>query len=128
VGLFAATCPIRDEERVWTEREMGWLVAQFGAEALAEPVVTPTDDFFPGIYEGAAEDVRRVVAIVGARLGAEPNSYDIDFGDVDPSLIKGRGWFTFGSVQVCAKLKNGSRTEEVACPSSSSTRPRKHFC
>jgi hypothetical protein len=71
---------------------MGWLVAQFGAEALAEPVVTPTDDFFPGIYEGAAEDVRRVVAIVGARLGAEPNSYDIEFGDVDPSLIDSPYW------------------------------------
>jgi hypothetical protein len=44
-----ADCPVRSEERDWTERSMDWFVEQFGTHRLRGEVVLPTDDYKQGL-------------------------------------------------------------------------------
>jgi hypothetical protein len=54
-------CPVRPAEQDWIERSMDWFVAQFGTERLHGEVVLPTDDYFPGAYQGTREDMQVVL-------------------------------------------------------------------
>lgn len=77
--MFAARCPVVEEERSWIDEQMAWFVDQFGASWLRSPVVLPTDDFFPGAYTGSKQDVRRVVARLCAYMQVDPERVVIDF-------------------------------------------------
>jgi hypothetical protein len=87
VNLFAHTSPVPDAEREWVETRLRWLESQFGDTALRGPAILPTDEFFPGVYVGDAEDVRMVVDIVGERMGVEPDSIVVEFGDAEDESL-----------------------------------------
>ncbi len=57
MGLFDPRCPVTPEEHDWITANMQWFQTEFGDEPLRRPVVLPNDDFFPGVYRGAEEDV-----------------------------------------------------------------------
>ena len=61
-GWFRPQCPVDPELKLWIERRMAWLTDRFGWDyLLARPVILPTDEFFPDLYEpteqGGADDV-----------------------------------------------------------------------
>jgi len=87
VGLFKPSCPVRREEQSWIERQLDWLTGQFGDAALRGQVILPTDDFFPGVYQGSVADVQRVVSLVRTRMGVQEGSYVVELADADEELV-----------------------------------------
>jgi hypothetical protein len=83
-----ADCPVRPVERDWIERSLDWFVAEFGEERLHGEVVTPTDDYFPGAYRGAREDVQTVLEQLCTHMDIDPARLDLehDAADDDPAL------------------------------------------
>lgn len=75
---FRARCPVVAEEQRWIDDHLVAFADRFGMSWLRSPVVTPTDDFFPGPYSGTAGDVRRVVAAVCTHLRVEPRRVSVE--------------------------------------------------
>jgi hypothetical protein len=74
---FRARCPVVAEEQCWIDDRMTWFADKFGTSWLSLPMVTPTDDFFPGPYSGTVSDVRRAVATVCTHLEIEPRRVSV---------------------------------------------------
>jgi hypothetical protein len=79
---------VRPEEQSWIERSLDWLTAQFGRTALLGEVLTPTDEHFPGVYTGSAEDVEDLVARLCAHMGVDRAAIELEHesDDIDPRL------------------------------------------
>lgn len=86
MSLFKTTCPVRPEEQAWIEERLDWLTGQFGDGAMRGQVILPTDDFFPGVYQGSVADVRRVVDLVCTRMAVTPGSFVVELADLDGEL------------------------------------------
>jgi hypothetical protein len=71
MAWWRAECPVRPVERVWIEDSMDWFVAEFGRDRLLADVVLPTDDYFPGAYEGSREDIKRVLERICKHMGID---------------------------------------------------------
>src|SRR5262249_17978197 len=81
-GWFSPKPPIATSEKVWTERRMRWLPENLGIDRLRKAtVVTPTDKFFPGKYEGAERDARRM-------MGQLCHHMDIDAHALKLSIVE----------------------------------------
>lgn len=67
---------------------MDWFVMQFGIDRLHADVVLPTDDYFPGVYRGAREDVRSVLDRLCTHMGIDPDRVELehDAADGNPQL------------------------------------------
>jgi hypothetical protein len=89
VNLFAPRSPVPDAEREWIETQLRWLVTEFGDGALRGEAVLPTDDFFPGVYRGDADDVSQVIESVSARMGVTHGSFTVEMADVDDGQLDG---------------------------------------
>jgi hypothetical protein len=76
-------CPVRPEEQAWIEESLDWMVATLGRARLLGDVVLPTDDYFPGTYEGSREDVRRVFERICRHMGVDSGRIDLEHDD-DP--------------------------------------------
>ncbi len=79
----SAKCPVREVERVWIEEQLGWLTGQFGDGALRGPVLTPSDEHFPGGYSGSEQDIRRVFALLCRRFGVAPDGVRLELAEDD---------------------------------------------
>ena len=79
VAWWRTECPVRPEEQAWIDESMDWLRAQFGNMRLYGAVVLPTDDYFPGVYEGSREDVLGVVARIAEHMDVDRNNVDVEF-------------------------------------------------
>jgi hypothetical protein len=99
--LFPAKCPVPDDRRAWLEARLNWLGAQFGPKRLlARPVVLPTPQFFPDVYDGTP----RAAELVFARV--------CGYMDIDPARVA-LGWHENGSAGVPLHLREG-RSEGAA--------------
>lgn len=76
---FEAECPVAARERQWIDDRMSWFVDQFGAAWLESPVVSLTDEFFPGAYDGTEQDIRRVVVNVCGYMDVAPEHIRVGF-------------------------------------------------
>jgi hypothetical protein len=74
-------CPVRPEEQTWIERELDWFVAQFGSDRLHGPVVEPTDDYFPGAYQGNRHDVVAVLHKISAHMGVDDSRLQLVYSE-----------------------------------------------
>jgi hypothetical protein len=79
MAWFRAQSPVRDEERLWIDEQLDWLTGQFGEERLRGEVVLPTDDYFPGSYEGTREDIREVLTRLSDHMGVDHRAIDLHF-------------------------------------------------
>ena len=62
LGWFAPKCPLGTYEKTWTEWRMCWLAEKLGLERLLEAeVILPTDEYFPEMYDGTADDAQRIM-------------------------------------------------------------------
>lgn len=63
-GWFEPKTPLTSDQRHWINTRFQWLRDHFGNKPLLQPVVTPSDDFFPERYlptdEGALTLLRRL--------------------------------------------------------------------
>jgi hypothetical protein len=79
MGLFAASCPVDVDERVWIEKSMRWFRTEFGDDPLHADVVLPTPDFFPGAYTGSEDDVREVLDLLCGIASVDRSSVALEF-------------------------------------------------
>jgi len=81
-GLFKPKPPISVTWKVWTEQRMQWLAERLGARRiLAAPVLLPTDEFFPGEFNGEAVDAQRLLGQLGEHLKINTSRLKIEVGD-----------------------------------------------
>ena len=59
-GWLKPKSPLDDQARAWVDQRFQWLRQTFGDEPFNRPVVTPTDEFFPGHYRDSQEDAERL--------------------------------------------------------------------
>ncbi|WP_281897362.1 hypothetical protein [Phytohabitans aurantiacus] len=85
---WRTSCPVRSVEQGWIERSMDWFVGEFGEERLLGDVVLPTDDYFPGAYQGSRDDVRAVLERLCKHMDIDPARVELehDTADEDPGL------------------------------------------
>ena len=81
VAWWSTPCPVQPAEQVWTDDSMDWLLTEFGRERLFREVVLPTDDFFPGVYEGSREDVDRVLSRICDHMGVDRSRIELIHDD-----------------------------------------------
>ena len=93
----SARSPVSTDERNWIERSMRWFVGEFGTMPLNREVILPTDDFFPGAYQGTESDVRLVMDRVSVYMGVDPDRLDFEFlTDSDEQLRRNSPYFGAG--------------------------------
>src|SRR5688572_30735204 len=86
------TCPVKEDDKLWIEESMQWLLEEFGRETFREStVVLPTDEFFPDEYFGDEEDVQALVQRVCGFMNVDRGRLDVEFyedthGDIQRSL------------------------------------------
>jgi len=77
-GWLRPRCPVEPELKLWIERRMAWLTDRFGWDyLLARPVVLPTDEFFPDLYEPTEQGVRTMLDRLSEYMGVEPTGVDL---------------------------------------------------
>src|SRR5215475_9789567 len=81
MGLWRATCPVREVEQLWIEESMDWMVTEFGRERLLGEVILPTDQYFPGVYQGSRDDVRGVLAKLCVHMGIDEARVELEFDE-----------------------------------------------
>jgi hypothetical protein len=81
MGLWRSSCPVREVEQLWIEESMDWMVTEFGRRRLLREVVLPTDQYFPGAYQGSRDDVAGVLAKLCAQLGVDEGRVELEFDD-----------------------------------------------
>jgi hypothetical protein len=83
-----AKCPVRAVEQEWIERNLDWLVGEFGPQRLRGAVLLPTEEYFPGAYQGSSGDVELLVFRLCRHMGVDPARIEIehDEPDDDPEL------------------------------------------
>lgn len=62
---------------------MDWFVAEFGTARLHGAVVLPTDDYFPGVYQGGRDDVRSVLGRLCAHMGIDRDRVELEHDQAD---------------------------------------------
>jgi hypothetical protein len=63
--LFKPKCPIDENQRLWIENSIGWLINELNEyDLLNAPVVLPNEEFFPDPYSGTQACVEKMVARV----------------------------------------------------------------
>lgn len=120
-----ARCPVSPDERAWIERSMRWFVGEFGSTPLNREVVLPTDDFFPGPYQGTEGEVRTVMDRVCIYMGVDPDRVTLEFlTNSDEELRRNSPYFGVGHYHGPAGhyRRDGDRTI-VAISSSQATTP-----
>lgn len=59
---------------------MRWLAAEFGADTVRRPIVTPTAEFFPDPYSGTRADAERTLRTVARRIGVDADGVRLAIG------------------------------------------------
>jgi hypothetical protein len=78
-GWFAPKCPIDTREKAWTERRMLWLADRLGVDRMLKArVVVPTDEFFPGPYDGDWASARRCLDRMCGYMGIDPTAVTLE--------------------------------------------------
>jgi hypothetical protein len=73
-------CPVEEEDKLWLEESMEWLLEEFGADTFRRvTVVLPTDEFFPDSYSAGEDDARALVDRVCAYMSVNPNLIELEF-------------------------------------------------
>lgn len=74
------TCPVEEEDKLWIEESMQWLLEEFGVSAFrAVTVVLPTDDFFPDEYFADEEDAQSLVERICEYMNVNPDLLELEF-------------------------------------------------
>lgn len=79
MSWFKPRLPVADDEAEWLERNVAWLVDQFGMELVLGPVLRPGRDIpFEGEVHSLA-GTRRLLAAVSGRMGVDTAAIDLEY-------------------------------------------------
>jgi hypothetical protein len=105
-GWFRPTCPCDPVAKRWVEERLRWLSKQFGLHILLEqPIVLPTPEFFPDVYDGTPNTAKCLFRRVCGYMGVDSDAVDIEFfhnptprslQTLDPSLGFAAGTWSRG--------------------------------
>ena len=74
------TCPVEEEDKLWIEESMQWLLEEFGGDTFRNvTVVLPTDEFFPDEYFGDEEDAEALVERVCGYMKVDRDLLEVEF-------------------------------------------------
>jgi hypothetical protein len=76
-GWFELKSPLIDDQRQWIDERFAWLRKEFGDDRLNAPVVTPTDEFFPGRYTPTAAGAAILLDRVCGYMGVDRSRLDL---------------------------------------------------
>ena len=86
-GLFAASCPLSTNEKVWVERRMRWFADQFGIDRMRNArVILPTDEFFPDRYEADEASARKCLDRMCAYMSIDPATITLEVLEDDQMI------------------------------------------
>jgi hypothetical protein len=75
--LFPPSCPCDPAAKEWVEERLQWLSEEFDDHCFnGRPLVLPTPEFFPDVYDGSKRSVRKLLDRV------------CDYMDVIPDLVE----------------------------------------
>ncbi len=74
-------CPVEEEDKLWLEESMEWLLEEFGDAFRQVTVVLPTDEFFPDSYAADEEDARALLDRVCDYMDVNPDLIELEFFD-----------------------------------------------
>lgn len=75
-----AACPVDDELRSWLDERWAWLEGQFGRSRLTDqPVIEPTDAWFPDPYDRSPAAARVLFTRVQGYMGLADQPIGLDF-------------------------------------------------
>jgi hypothetical protein len=78
-GLFQVRCPVSLVEKTWIEWRMRWLAGALGIDRLLDAeVLLPTDEHFPGEFQGSRSDAREWLAFLGHHMGVNTGAIDLE--------------------------------------------------
>jgi hypothetical protein len=78
--LFKPKCPCDPAAKVWVERRLRWLNAQFSESAFSGgPIITPTRRFFPETFDGSDDAVRKLMDRVCDYMDVNPRAIELQF-------------------------------------------------
>jgi len=85
-GIFSKKnnneCPIDNGMRLWMENSFLWLATQFGHDNIAtKPMLHPTPEHFPIIYNGSEESMIKTAEIVAQQM-------EIDFNEINQATYE----------------------------------------
>ncbi|MFH2054003.1 MAG: hypothetical protein ABIK96_16220 [bacterium] len=73
-------CPVTPDDRRWIENSFAWFAEEFGDEALRKgPVILPTAEFFPEVYEPGPEGVEDLMRRICGWMDVDRSSVVLDF-------------------------------------------------
>jgi hypothetical protein len=74
------TCPVEEDDKLWLEESMEWLLEEFGCDAFRDvTVVLPTDEFFPDSYSAEEDDARALVDRVCEYMSVNRDLIELEF-------------------------------------------------
>lgn len=89
MGWFSPKCPVDSESKAWLDEAFGWLVEEFGIDALREiTVVLPTSDFFPDGFENSDSGIGDLFDVICEYMAVDPDLIDLKlYENFDESSI-----------------------------------------
>lgn len=86
--LFRPKCPVNEDQRLWIEESVDWLIGDFqDYDLLRSQVVLPTPEFFPDAFSGTEQCVRRMVDRVCMYMHIDPGRLDVQLFDDRPDWM-----------------------------------------
>ncbi len=76
-GWFELKSPLTADQRQWIDDRFAWLRKEFGDERLNAPIVTPTDEFFPGRYTPTEEGAAMLLEHLCVYMDVDRNRLDL---------------------------------------------------
>jgi hypothetical protein len=74
------TCPVEDEDKIWIDESMQWLLEEFGRETFRDvTLVLPTDEFFPDEYFDDEEHAEALVTRVCHYIKVKRDRIEVEF-------------------------------------------------
>jgi len=86
-GWTKPDCPVGIREKAWVEMRMRWLGEQFGARRLTRcDIILPTEDYFPGGWDGKPESARRLFDRLCQYMEVPPSQVELQIPSENSSI------------------------------------------
>lgn len=118
-------CPVEEEDKLWLEESMEWLLEEFGCDAFrGVTVVLPTDEFFPDSYSVDEDGARSLVDRVCEYMNVNPDLIELELFEDENRQARRDFVYSEGSSEgACGLYKKRRDKFVVALESSQLTDP-----
>lgn len=73
-------CPVSEDDRIWIENSLIWLMNQFNEETLLrKSILVPTAEYFPPLFTKTDDMAGDLLQIVSTQMDVEKDNIKIDY-------------------------------------------------